>query len=434
MSAPQFATLPPPPGLRRRPDVALRPASSAQSRRMTSLPRSPPGPEAARPRHRPRHLRRLPGLRGQLQGMEHRRLSGAAHRPGPLRRRRRAAPGSTACTATRSARAAAGRTVHFPHSCLHCEDAGLRHGLPDRRLLQARRGRHRAGRRGQLHRLRAVRLGLPLRRARDRRRPGRDEEMHALHRPHLQREPARGSTASRPACGPARPAPAISATSAIPIRAVSQLVAERGGFDLMPELGYTPDQQIPAAAARAGPQPGYLRRCPPCSSRPRRRAGFLAWLDRVLVGIEPRRASRALDHLLHHGLRRRLWPAVPARPAGAGSGLLPADAWLRPRRAGAGAGADHAWPAVLDAASRPPASAPGGRVSHGARPGCRARALRRSPPTCRPWSSASAGCLRASADWLARRGCSPPLGAAATVWCTGMIYASLRRSGNGISR
>ena len=29
---------------------------------------------------------------------------------------------------------------------------------------------------------------------------------------------------------------------------VSQLVAERGGVDLMPELGYRPDQQIPAAA------------------------------------------------------------------------------------------------------------------------------------------------------------------------------------------
>ncbi len=33
-----------------------------------------------------------------------------------------------------------------------------------------------------------------------------------------------------------------------PDSAVSQLVAERGGVDLMPEMGYQPDQQVPAAA------------------------------------------------------------------------------------------------------------------------------------------------------------------------------------------
>ena len=37
--------------------------------------------------------------------------------------RSRAALASTACTATRSAREAAGRTVHFPKSCLHCDEA-----------------------------------------------------------------------------------------------------------------------------------------------------------------------------------------------------------------------------------------------------------------------------------------------------------------------
>jgi hypothetical protein len=40
--------------------------------------------EEARPRHRPRHLRRLPGLRDLLQGMEHRRLFRAAQRSRPL--------------------------------------------------------------------------------------------------------------------------------------------------------------------------------------------------------------------------------------------------------------------------------------------------------------------------------------------------------------
>ena len=57
----------------------------------------------------------------------------------------------------------------FPALLPALRRAGLRHGLPDRRLLQARRGRHRAGQRGSLHRLQAVLLGLPLRRARVRR-------------------------------------------------------------------------------------------------------------------------------------------------------------------------------------------------------------------------------------------------------------------------
>ena len=58
------------------------------------------------------------------------------------------------------------RIVHFPRSCLHCEDAGLRHRLPHRRLLQARGRRHRAGQPGHLHRLQALFLGLSLWRAR----------------------------------------------------------------------------------------------------------------------------------------------------------------------------------------------------------------------------------------------------------------------------
>ena len=57
-----------------------------------------------------------------LQGMEHRRLSGAAVRPGPLRQRaRRLAQPRARLRGGR--RGAAGRVVHFPKSCLHCEDA-----------------------------------------------------------------------------------------------------------------------------------------------------------------------------------------------------------------------------------------------------------------------------------------------------------------------
>ena len=69
---------------------------------MTGLPRAASRPEEARPGDRPRHLRRLPRLRGRLQGMERRRPLGAADRRGALRRGAAAACGSTACTATRS--------------------------------------------------------------------------------------------------------------------------------------------------------------------------------------------------------------------------------------------------------------------------------------------------------------------------------------------
>ena len=61
---------------------------AAEGRAMTDLPRPQPGPEEARPRHRPRSLRRLPRLRHRLQGMEHRRPHGAAARFQRLWRRR----------------------------------------------------------------------------------------------------------------------------------------------------------------------------------------------------------------------------------------------------------------------------------------------------------------------------------------------------------
>ncbi len=186
--APQLAALCPPPGLPPAPKVsALR--HRVPQAPMTSLPRQPTG-AAPRPGHRPRHLRRLPGLRRPLQGVEHRRPSGAAHRPGPLRReraRRLAEPGAR----LRGGRGRGRPDRAFPEILPALRGRRLRHGLPDRGLLQAGRGRHRAGRRGALHRLRPVRLGLSLRRARARRRSGRDEEMHALHRPDLQREPRR---------------------------------------------------------------------------------------------------------------------------------------------------------------------------------------------------------------------------------------------------
>jgi Fe-S-cluster-containing dehydrogenase component len=65
-----------------------------------------------------------------------------------------------------------------------------------------------------------------------------------------------------------------------PASAVSRLVAERGGFDLMPELGYRPVNKylpprprLPASAAAPST---------PAPSREEGLGGFLGWVDRML--------------------------------------------------------------------------------------------------------------------------------------------------------
>jgi ferredoxin len=72
---------------------------------------------------RSRHLRRLPCLRGQLQGMEHRRgrfTAGDVDAYGADP----SGPGSTASIPSKShLRDAPAQIVHFPKSCLHCDDA-----------------------------------------------------------------------------------------------------------------------------------------------------------------------------------------------------------------------------------------------------------------------------------------------------------------------
>ena len=143
-------------------------------------------------------------------------------RPASLRRRRfrrlaEPRPHIRGGARGRRDRRRGGRGAHraFPEILPALRRRALRHRLPDRRVLQALGRRHRAGRRGQMHRLRPVRLGLPLWRARDGPCRRRHEEMHAVHRPHLQRDVRKRSTACRPACAPARPMPAISAISAI---------------------------------------------------------------------------------------------------------------------------------------------------------------------------------------------------------------------------
>ena len=85
----------------------------------------------------------------------------------------------------------------FPDVVPALRGGGVRHRVPDRRVVQAR-GRHRAGRPGQVHGLQPVRLGLPVRRARARHVLGHDEEMHAVRRPHPRR--ALPEDERQPAC------------------------------------------------------------------------------------------------------------------------------------------------------------------------------------------------------------------------------------------
>ena len=322
---------------------------------MTSLPRNPER-EEARPRHRSRHLRRLSCLRGQLQGMEQRRPHGAADRSRSLRRqavgrlvqprahlrgrrrRRRAAPcisRAPACIASsrpasRSARPAPPTSAPRTASCWST--------------------------RMSVHRLQAVLLGLPLRRARIRLRCRRDEEMHALHRPDLQREP-RGD---RPRAGLRldlpRAARAISAISAIPSSDVSKLVAERGGYDLMPELGYEPvNKYLPprprqtarrlhrrqGAAGRAGERRHANPSCGGSTASCRARAAPLGpCIRRFRSSSSPSSPARVTACCF-------CWASVRRR---AGS---PPDRWFGAAAFGLVARRDHLRAALLDASSRP---------------------------------------------------------------------------------
>jgi len=85
----------------------------------------------------------------------------------------------------------------------------------------------------------------------------------------------------QPACVNACPARARHfGDLADPDSEVSQLVAGRGGYDLMPELGYRPtNKYLPPRTGQAAARPAGAVEALPAAVPG---GGFLAWLDRVL--------------------------------------------------------------------------------------------------------------------------------------------------------
>ena len=129
--------------------------------------------------------------------------------------------------------------------------SAVRAGVPDRRELQARRGRHRARRLRQVHRLQVLRVGVPVRRARARRRAQGDDEVHAVRRPHLRQGAARGRAQARVRARRARPTRASSATSTIPSRSSRRAIRESARLRADAGVGHAARQPLPAAAQDA---------------------------------------------------------------------------------------------------------------------------------------------------------------------------------------
>jgi len=68
-----------------------------------------------------------------------------------------------------------------------------------------------------------------------------------------------------------------------PDSAVSRLVADRGGYDLMPELGYKPvNKYLPPRPRQSADSPGP-KTLPPIESSNGQEAGLFRWLDALLT-------------------------------------------------------------------------------------------------------------------------------------------------------
>ena len=174
------------------------------------------------------------------------------------------------------------RTVHFPKSCLHCEEPACVTVCPTGASYKRAED-------GIVLVNEDICIGCKLcswacpygAREFDARRR-RHEEMHLVHRPDLQREPAREED-RLPACVMVCPVSARHfGDLGDPNSDVSQMVAAARGGDLMPELGYRPvNKYLPPRPPRMAPDSPPIAVAPPrrYADRPER---LLRWVDRLL--------------------------------------------------------------------------------------------------------------------------------------------------------
>ena len=191
--------------------------------------------DPAGPRHRPERLRRLPRLRDHLQGMEHLGRGGPAGRREAVRRgpdrhvlQPRADLRSRRISATRE-------TIHFPKTCLHCEDPPCVPVCPTGASYKRKEDGIVLVDYDKCIGCKYCAWACPYG-ARE-----LDEERKEMTKCTLcvdrinDEASARSAIASRPACWRARPGRACSATSRIRTRKCRAAIRERGGYQLMPE-------------------------------------------------------------------------------------------------------------------------------------------------------------------------------------------------------
>ncbi len=172
--------------------------------------------DPARARDRPQRLRRLPRLRDELQGMEHLGRRGHAGRRATPTARPRPAPSSTGCRPSRWANIPTRETVHFPKSCLHCEDPPCVPVCPTGASYKRAEDGIVLVDYDKCIGCKYCSWACPYG-ARELDEHARsDEEVHALRRPHLRRGPARGRAQARLRDGLPDRARGCSATCTIP--------------------------------------------------------------------------------------------------------------------------------------------------------------------------------------------------------------------------